>query len=258
MENVLPNIIKNINKNKKNIEEAIKNDGENFKLNYELVDYIIYKFESLKDSVKTKKYTEKIYVTNGNPYTTLILGLTAVLFNKKIMINVLNNMTNLNKELVKCLKDVQIKDSFKLVDNMNVLDLTETIKRINSKIVVIDDRSIYTYLFNENFPVMYMPFFSLDLYYNSNEYQEMVDVIELYASTNFINLRILKEDNPKRVVILSKKKESANAILELTKDVEEFDKTLPLINRNNDIYKKIYLNFNPFDEFEKDMIDFII
>ena len=97
--------------------------------------------------------------------------------------------------------------------------------------------------------VIMQPLFTLDLYTESEDYKYLENVLENYCEMNLINLTVYESKSAQYIYKNALNKGSSNGILILT---DKFGDAEKVKNNLND--KKVYINFNPFDNFEIDMV----
>jgi hypothetical protein len=164
-------------------------------------------------------------------------------------------MNELNKTIVDiigecCPKAVKPEFSNRLSVE-ELADYSANYPRMN--IMVVDDIPEYTQLLKLNLPVRYVPIFSLDLFYDSNDFSSSVNTIDVYCDKHYINLNITSDANLERLLIKESKETSSRSVLILTSDTTKFEGVKKELDT-----KIVYMNFNPFDIYEKEIVDQII
>lgn len=204
-----------------------------------------------KENLAKKDY---LFFTNGNPYTTILIYLYSMINEVNITIEINQQATSLNHELEKLLNDFMKKNWYKnhneIIDYMNVKDLNQFIKDKDINYVyVFDNKEKYAELDKMGVKVIMQPLFTMDLYTESDDYKFLENLLENYCEMNLINLTVYESKSAQYIYKNSLNKGSSNAILILTDKFGEAEKV-----KNNLEDKKVYINFNPFDNFEIDMV----
>ena len=231
-----------------------KNDaGSNFDYDPVKVSAIMDAFNFYsKENLSKKDY---LFFTNGNPYTTIIIYLYSMINEVNITIEISQQATSLNHEIEKILNDFMKKNWYKknnvIVDYMNVKDLNQFItdKEINY-VYVFDNKEKYAELNKMGIKTIMQPLFTMDLYTESDDYKFLENLLENYCEMNLININVHEGKSAQFIYKKALAKGSGNAILILTDQFGEAEKV-----KNNLKDKKVYINFNPFDNFEIDIVN---
>ena len=252
MNKLLEKIIENFNSNEEAFKKAIDADEVNCDFNLKKAVAIIGSYDKFKQSVLNLKL---IAITNGNPYSTIVLCLQSILNKSKIIICP-NNVNNaLNSTIVSIIGECCPKTNKPEFSNrLSVEDLADysaNYPRMN--IMIVDDISEFTQLLKLNLPVRYVPIFSLDLFYDSNDFSSSVNTIDIYCDKHYINLNIISDANLEKLLIRENKETSSRSVLILTSDTSKFEGVKKELES-----KIVYMNFNPFDIYEKEIVDQII
>lgn len=255
---VFDKIIDSFKENRSLIEQAIKTDAMGFKFDFNKAINILTGYslrESNESSIeafirfsKTPNYI-KMVITNGNPYSTIILCAEAIRANVNIYLDVQNQLSNLNFVIVTLFKN-NIKNEKQIIySKLSLRNLTEfSFPMVNNhEVIIIDDKSKYNELNLVKIPCRYVSLLSVDLYYDSDDFESMIDTISYYCEVNFINVLIFKNISNEKMIMQLNKKEAANAVLILTKNEIEYREL------QDKYLKKFYINYNPFDVLEIDM-----
>ena len=252
MNKLLIKIIESFNSNEEALKKAIEADETHCDFSLKKAVDIISAYDNFKQSVLSLKL---IAITNGNPYSTIVLCLQSILNKSKITICPNNVMNGLNSTIVNiigecCPKTVKPEFSNRLSVE-ELADYSANYPRMN--IMVVDDITEYTQLLKLNLPVRYVPIFSLDLFYDSNDFSSSVNTIDVYCDKHYINLNITSDANLERLLIKESKETSSRSVLILTSDTTKFEGVKKELDT-----KIVYMNFNPFDIYEKEIVDQII
>lgn len=251
MKNNINIIINLIEENKIQIENAINKDNKDYKIDFEKVINIIKLYENCKPQNKNEKL---IVFTNGNLYALIILCMNALWQNKRIVLCNQNVMTNASIEIIRLFNTVAKKINFTLIKEYKLRDLVHDIEE-NSKqrIIVIDDKLKYKEFLKLDLPVEYKSYFSLDVYYDSEDYSNMINIVEDYSEKYLINTYIYQNRTITETLLRTNKEESSLSILILTQDVEKYNAMEQKFKNKN-----IFINYNPFDNYEEKVCEKII
>lgn len=252
MNKLLEKIIENFNSNEEAFKRAIDADEVNCDFSLKKAVAIIGAYDKFKQSVLNLKL---IAITNGNPYSTIVLCLQSILNKSKITICP-NNVNNaLNSTIVNIIGECCPKTNKPEFSNrLSVEDLADysaNYPRMN--IMVVDDITEYTQLLKLNLPVRYVPVFSLDLFYDSNDFSSSVNTIDIYCDKHYINLNITSDASLEKLLIKETKETASRSVLILTSDTSKFEGVKKELES-----KIVYMNFNPFDIYEKEIVEQII
>ena len=181
MKNIIEKVLKLIDENKSQINIALKEEGREYDFDIQKVKTIINSFSNKKIEVKHNK---NIVITNGNPYTTVYALMKSNLEENKTVFCTSEKLEKLNKELVRIFNQVNEKQLISFRNGIRLRDLYLTIeKRQETLLDVYDNFDYYYNLLTCGFNAHYNALFSIDLYYDSVEYEDMVEVIEDYAES---------------------------------------------------------------------------
>lgn len=231
-----------------------KNDaGSNFDYDPVKVAAIIDAFNFYsKENLAKKDY---LFFTNGNPYSTIVIYLYSMINEVNITIEISQQATSLNHEIENILNDFMKKNWYKntnvIVDYMNVKDLNQFIqdKELNY-VYVFDHKEKYAELDKMGIKTIMQPLFTMDLYTESDDYKFLENLLENYCEMNLINMNVHEGKSAQFIYKNALAKGASNAILILTDKFGEAEKV-----KNNLKDKKVYINYNPFDNFEIDMVN---
>ena len=252
MNKLLIKIAESFNSNQETFKKAIEADDVNCDFSIKKAIDIINAYDKFKQSVLSLKL---IAITNGNPYSTIVLCLQSILNRSKITICSNNVNNELNNTIVNIIAEacpkVNKPEFANILSVEDLADYSANYPRMN--IMVVDDITEYTQLLKLRLPVRYVPIFSLDLFYDSNDFSSSVNTIDLYCDKHYINLNIISEANLERLLIKENKETSSRSVLILTSDTSKFEGVKKELES-----KIVYMNFNPFDIYEKEIVQQII
>lgn len=233
---VITNIKDKLNEQIEAINQLIEIDNKYCKMKVN-VGNLIKILEKFKDEKIDLQKEQKILIHyNGNPGITINLCLLAILTQNIIILESDSNMLGTNKFIVEIinntLKDFQTDELVYLLDNNQ--------KSID-KIICIDNINKYnSYLLEKNSKVKFHSFNYMDFYSDSEEFEELTELVYSFAEENQIPIesyseleineaiQMIKNGFGQYVIILTNNKE--------TKEI--FEKNI----KN----KKLYINRNPF------------
>ncbi len=263
MNKLADKIFKLLELHKAKIKESVKADNADYEFDFEKLKKEIMAFENY--TPKKSLANDYLFLTNGNPYTTVILICYAVFNNVNVTIDTNRELPTLNKLLVDIFNDLTYiqKDEndyrsgqYQIVqsNHLTIKQLIDLIDKYKiNDIYVVDDykkcQQINSYKLNG----VYLPIFSIDLYSNSKKYRVMETAIEEHCQNNYININIYNNEDDNAIILRSRRADSSNGIL-LLANKEAEAKLIALKIKN----KKVYINYNPFDTFETDMVEYFI
>ncbi len=248
MKTLVEKLIESFKANKEILNKACIADGLGYKFETAKAISMISQFENYECITNNRP---EIIITNGNPYTTILLCLQAVYANTNIIINIQNTMQTLNTIILKIFNEsIKTNNRPKLTSNMTVNQLMKfKDSNKNGEIIVVDDRTKFNELFDLGLrKIKYLAIMSIDLYYDSDDFQEMIETIDEYCGLNYINLNIYENDDINKILINEHKIASSKAILILTKNEKSYNDKINILETK----KQIYINYNPFDRIEFD------
>lgn len=240
-------IIKVIKANEALLKIAYKNDNSLFNFSIKKCIKIIKSIE--KFQIKLPNIKSKIIITGGNPYLTLIICLYCILNNKDMTINVQNRLVNTNKQICEVFYNIfknQNRGLLKIEEKMSISKMIDICK--NREITVIDSKEGYNKYKKYGFYPVYIPFFSIELLYNDTKYRELAESVFDYCETNMIEIAVLENVKIEEFKQKINSVFESNCVLLLQDDITK-DEAKRIISG-----KKIYLNTNPFSNFEIDCI----
>ena len=243
--------------NKDNLIKANKEDkSSDFSYDPEKVSDIIDAFKEYnKISLKNKK---QLFFTNGNPYTTIVIYLYALINEIDVTIDIDNECESINNAISKLLfsymDDEWCDNKITINKSLSVKDLDEIIKRDKIEcLFVFDNKGKFNELEKMGCKTIFQPLFSIDLYVDSSNFKFLEDLLENYCKLNCININVFEKKSIQFMVKNSEKKSSSNGLLLLT---DKLSDGKSLQEKLGD--KKVYVNYNPFDRFEIDMIKYFL
>lgn len=236
---MLSKIQKEILDSKNELKEMEKIDAKYCKIKFDINELLkiieIYKEKNI-ENINTKI----TYICNGNPYIVLNLAMVAIIKNISIEINIDNTMLGVNKFILKIINKALQKNK---IDTE--IRLTENIE--GKRLVFIDRINDFNIAKNEN--AMFIPYQSIDIYSDNEEYEELYEKIYNYAMDMNIDIDIFDDEGIEAMLKYGK----GNKKLILTNKEEIKDKYK---NEN------IYINENPFKNeeliFDNELIEKII
>lgn len=231
MEKLLFNaMLSTIQKEIKEHSEEIKN-LEKIDLKYCKIKIEINNFIEIIESFKNKqlKNTNKTLniFCNGNPYIVLNLALVAIINNSNLKININNTMLGVNKYLIKIINNILIKNNFKIK-----IELFEKLK-CEENIIFIDRVNDFTICKNKNKKII--PYQSIDVFCDNEEFEELFDKIYNYALDMNIDIDIFEDEDVENLFKYGK------------------GKIKLILTKNNELARSysgenIYINENPFKQ----------
>ena len=233
--------------NKSQINIAVKEDGREFEFDIDKVKKIISSVSNKKANIQKQN---RIIFTNGNPYTSIAVLYKAVEANDKVILCTEGKLSNLNKQLVRIFNQLCAKKMLEYKKDIKIRDLyLTTEKKSDILVTVIDNVNKYKELLDFGFNVDYKSMFTIDIYYDSEDYEDMVGIVEEYAISKYMDLNVFYDKSYEEMVIRSGSELSSLSLLILTKDPEKFDSLKDKFKEKN-----VYINYNPFDDYEENAI----
>lgn len=245
MEKILSNamlsrIQKEIRENKNKIQELEKIDSKYCSINFN-IENIIKIIEYYK-SRPLQNIDKKIAIfCNGEIYIVLNLAMIAIINNISMKINIDENMLGINKFILEIINKILKENNLEIK-----IEISNNFQE-EEKIIFIDRINDFNIIKNKN--KKYIPYKSIDIYSEEDEYEELYEKIYQYAIDMNIDIDIFDDEGIENMLKYGKGKNK----LILTKDKNIIEK-----------YKKenIYINENPFKQekiiFDENMINEII
>ena len=209
----------------------------NFKVEVNILKYIVNLLENEK--LKIDKEQKIVVHFNGNPYVTLNLCILAILTKTTLILEFDEYMLAINSFIVKTINDVL--NNF-LTDSLIYIAKRNTEIDLNvEKIVCIDDINLYNkYLLEKSPKVEFYALNYIDFYNDSDDFEELEELIYKYAQDNRISLESYSEFEIAEAI--ERLKEGVGEKIVLLTNNEETKKKFQINLKN----KKIFINENPF------------
>ena len=231
------------------IDISIKEKLPNFSV--EKMKEIIIDYKNKEKSIKKEKI---IAITNGNPYTTIILLMESIISESKIIIYNQGNLNELNQKIIDIIAgEIDIKIEPELESKLKINDIEQYLKENKkTKILVIDDIEKYEILKVMGLPVENKQILSIHIYTDSDEYKTIKQAMIDYCKNNYIKIISSNLKNQEEIENDIKKDISKITII-LTKEEERYKKLQEKLKTED-----IYINMNPFDTIEQEIAKQII
>lgn len=218
------------------------------------LEKIIQILEEYKKFDKKNLKLNMIAITNSNPYNFIILSMQAINYKTNIVIYNQGKLDNVHTKIAEIINKITKKEYVKLKTELSNKDLENYQNEYQGfDIMCVDDYEKYLILKNMGLNVKYYPIFSIDLYSDSDEYDSIVNAIEFYSKKRYINLNIVKNEFTKKTIIKKSNSETSRVIIILTKKEKEYEELEEILKE-----KIIYINYNPFDRYEEDVVKQIV
>lgn len=236
---VLFNIEKQIKQNSKIIKDLLEIDYKYCKTNVN-VDKLINILNNLKNEKIDIQKEQKICIKyNGDPCITLNLSILAILTKSTIILDCNEYMIGINTiitEIVNSTLNDFKTDKLVLLKNSSQKELEDI-----EKIICIDNINQYNEYLRKNINAKFYSFNYLDFYSDSEEFEEIEELIYKYAEKNQVEIENYSElDSNEAVEMMVNGIGQAIVILTKNKEIQEnFEQSI----KN----KKIYINKNPFE-----------
>jgi len=236
---ILLELKKVLKENYKVIDELLKIDYQycKIKVNLEMLENVIDELKNEKIDIQEEQTILINY--NGNPCTTLNLSILAILTRSTIILDNNNNMLGINRFIIEIVNDIlknyQTDKLIYLSENYN----KETI----DKIICIDNINKYnTYLREKNDKVKFYSFEYIVFYNDSDEFEEIEELIYKYAESNEIQIESYSELEIVEALQMISAGIGTNVVV-LTQNEGTKE-----IFKQNIKDKKLYINKNPFEQ----------
>ena len=247
---ILNDIMLEIKDNKEEFKRINDIDKNIYDTNIDIEKLVNIIKNSQEEELILNKDSKNILISYyGSPYITLELCIEAVKTNNKLILAIEDYMLGINKLIVNIvqniLNDYRIENKifiFNLLDKNVIAQNTEI-----DKVICIGNKNTFElYKKMQINNLIYYPFNNIDLYCDTDELEELQEMIYQYAEKNFIDLEIYDEfENINRAVEYLNKYGNKFCTVLLTKSKEKEE-----IFRNNIISKYIFVNENPFGKYE--------
>ena len=239
LSNLFLDIENNLEEKSEIINELLKVDHKYCKIKID-TDMLISTLNMLKsEKIDTQKEQKILVSYNGNPCITLNLSILAVLTKSTIILDCNECMLGLNSLIIETVNNSL--NNFQTDKLIYLRDRKQETENVD-KIICIDDINKYnSYLREKNTKVKFYSFNYLDFYSDSDEFEEIEELIYKFAEENQtpiegyseleINEAIQMMENGlgKSVAILTNNEETKRNFQENLKN------------------KKLYINKSPFE-----------
>lgn len=248
MNKIISNIIDLIKDNKAILEKIKKEDDEIFAFEFD-INRLLEMLSNYKNATGKETKPKKIFVSSlGNPYITVMLCVEAIKHNCELMLGIEEICYGLNVALVKIVQDSlkEQKVTLPISLKMNV-DKKELETENWNKIICLGNSNAYMNLRKlEGFEVKYVPFLDIALYYDSIEFEELVETMRKFAVQNLCEIEIFDETEDFEDVVyqINHSLPRFCAVI-LSKDAEKQERFRKEIDS-----QRVWVNQNPFHKFE--------
>lgn len=209
------------------------------------VEQLIHWIKDFRNEKIIWKAKQRVLVQHyGNPYITALLCLEGLRKQAEVIIGIEDFCYGLNKAIVKIINDVGQGAKILLENNLTY----QQIEEMNpDKVVCLGNSNAYMrFRKMKNTMVQNVPLFNLAVYYDCEEYEELVETIRNYAIYHFYEIEIFDETEELEDVIEeieSGQNQYCAVILSKSKEKQEKFK--------QEIHAKIIcVNENPFAKWE--------
>lgn len=242
---ILDEIQTELNSNKNELMKLNNIDKEfyDFDIKVEKLNEII---EESNDISKNTKSNNIVVSYFGDPYITLRLIIEAIRTNNKIILLIEDCMLGVNKLIINIvkmvLKDYKIENKIFLYNQIQMEEILENKDKIY-KIIFIGNKEtfdLYKKIDLEN--IKYYPYNNIDLYCETEEFENLQKMIYQYCLKNNIDIEIYDEfENIEKAIEFLNKYGSGFCTCLLTKS-KEHEKLF----KENIKSEYIFVNENPF------------
>lgn len=191
------------------------------------------------EKIDTQKEQKILVIYNGNPCITLNLSILAVLTKSTIILDCNECMLGLNSFIIETVDNSL--NNFQTDKLIYLSDKKQETENVD-KIICIDDINKYnSYLQETNTKVKFYSFNYLDFYSDSDEFEEIEELIYQFAQENQIPIEVYSElEINEAMQIMKNGLGKSVAILTNNEDTKR-------IFEENLKNKKLYINKNPFE-----------
>ena len=251
-----------INKIKKEFEY---NELLNFKFNSDSKNKSkTIDFEKIKNIINYFKtvnidsdidFNDNIVIYNGNIYLTFYLCMQALLKNKRLKLYTENYMVKTNKAIIDMFNKVCKDNNLNQIE-FDLCHLYKDILKIvkdTDNVFIIGNTFAYHELYSLN-KIKYYPFYNLMIYIENdekNDYKKLFEMVLYYLDSNMFEYEIINEQYEDIINYIDEDFYS-NTFLAIT-DNEDVKKLF----KNNIKHKKVFINSNPFKEYENNILDYL-
>lgn len=243
---IVKEIIELVKDNRSLFKRIYKEDKEvcDFEFDIEKLIQILEKYrEKRVNDVNLKEILIGHY---GNPYITAMLCMEGILNQAKMTIVIEDFCYGLNKAIIKIVNDClkEYKMEFTLKNNLSNSEIE--CYNFNEVVCLGNSNTYMRWRKIKNNEVKYVSLFNINLYYDSEEYEEIVDSIRQYAINNLYEIEIFDDtEDFEDVIYMINHNESKYCAVLLSKDKDKQEAFKKEINS-----KIICINENPFNQFE--------
>lgn len=239
--NLIRKIIEFLDDSKYEINELLKIDYKYSKMKVDL-ESLKKLLEALKNEKigETKEQKIKI-IYNGNPYITLNISLLAILTNTRVYFECNQNMLGINTYIVSIIND--------FLNDFNTENLLCLEKKVNEerheldKIICIDDVNKYNnYLLRNIKKVRFYAFDYVDLFYDTDEFEELLQLMYDYGEENQLPIESYSEFDIEDAIELMDRG-YGNIVVVFTNSENTKRIFRKVIKK-----KKLFINKNPYKE----------
>lgn len=192
------------------------------------------------EKIDTQKEQKILVIYNGNPCITLNLSILAILTKSTIILDCNECMIGINSLIIETVNNSL--NNFKTDKLIYLSDKKQEAEDID-KIICIDDINKYnSYLRETNTKVKFYSFNYLDFYSDSDEFEEIEELIYQFAQENQIPIEVYSELEINEAMQMIKNGLGKSvAILTNNKETKQ-------IFEENLKNKKLYINKSPFEQ----------
>ena len=238
---MLSSIQREIVNHKSELKEIEKIDLKYDKINIQ-INNLLDIIEEYKGKEIEKRKEKITYICNGNPYIVLNLIMIAIIKGLDIKINIDNVMTGVNKYILKLINNILKKNKIDIK-----IELTQNID--GEKLIFIERINDFNISKNTKKEVCFVAYQGIDIYSESEEFEELYEKIYNYAIDMNIDIDIFEDEGIE--AMLKYGKGSKKLILTNREEIKDQYK-----------YKDIYINENPFKNekiiFDNDLIEKLV
>lgn len=236
---VFSSIKENMENQKYYIEELLKIDYKycKFKVDTDILINIINKLQNEK--LNSSEEQKIIIHYNGNPYVTLNLSLLAILTKTSIILEFDEYMLGINTFIANTINN--ILEDFQTDNLIFIAKRNDEISQGIDKIICVDDINKYNkYTYEKNEKAKFYALDYIDFYSDSDELEELSELIYKFAENNLIPIESYSEFEVDEALQLMQKGLGTKAIL-LTNNEDTKERFKNSLNT-----KQIFINENPF------------
>lgn len=194
---VIMQVIELIKDNKTILEKIKKEDYEVIPFDVD-IDKIIH---ILKENTEKEIFdlsSESVLIEHyGDPYFTTLLCIEALTYQNSITIGIEDLCLGINKAIVKIFNDVFKDNKLEIeITLKNNISISEIQNYNFDKIVCLGNTNAYSNLSKvSGIVVKNVPLFSVALYYDSDEFYDLVEKIVDYCDRNYYEIEVFDNDD---------------------------------------------------------------